>query len=597
VVDNVQLQTNMSSSRTLSEVLDNEAIMDTIEDEKDIQSYEQSEEAPMKGLCIECGDQPISLHCEQCADDYCEVCFQALHKRGNRKNHVTKSITKFVVPSSNQSTPQTPQTPIDQNQVIFVPVPLVGAAPSDIAERSKFIPVRLSASERKALRLLEAAIRVSEYTDKVDIISFKSKTQRIFTQVKDVCAILSGLVVASDYNVGQQLVKERNFKDNEKFFRQIFEIGRRHKIMNPEKMRSEYGKLLYMLMDTNLSEVQELMGFSCIKPIKMVYRYLEKRNVAHMLSDEYIVPATVEIIADNKTRDEVQREIKTKERAIEYLAKKYTNEMIEEEELKQCLYSIGDNNAFLRQSRDSCDEMLNYLQSLFSPDSIEEGYSLAIRSGVNGHRLTHSHASQYHYVYQSLSLWREVLHDMFKLWFFCESDLLDTGDCPYRLRDTGQGLNRVQSCPRIGKAMRNILYKVQQRVGENWVGSSVIHLGDHNVPNALMFIDKYSQVPRILNPIVTTLRLLPQIARDENIGKYIESTFGGVERLTKEILSDFFKGGFDGSGADNFFDAGSCIDGRLTSAWNWCSKIEKKRFFPVFLLTGFTGFDGDFAAG
>jgi hypothetical protein len=25
--------------------------------------------------------------------------------------------------------------------------------------------------------------------------------------------------------------------------------------------------------------------------------------------------------------------------------------------------------------------------------------------------------------------------------------------------------------------------------------------------------------------------------------------------------------------ADNFFDAGSCIDGRLTSAWNWCSKV------------------------
>ena len=23
------------------------------------------------------------------------------------------------------------------------------------------------------------------------------------------------------------------------------------------------------------------------------------------------------------------------------------------------------------------------------------------------------------------------------------------------------------------------------------------------------------------------------------------------------------------SGADNFYDAGSCIDGRLTSAWNW----------------------------
>lgn len=47
--------------------------------------------------------------------------------------------------------------------------------------------------------------------------------------------------------------------------------------------------------------------------------------------------------------------------------------------------------------------------------------------------------------------------------------------------------------------------------------------------------------------------------------------------------------------SDNNFDAGSCIDGRMTSAWNWCSQLEKKRFFPVFLLTGFVGFDGQWA--
>lgn len=34
------------------------------------------------------------------------------------------------------------------------------------------------------------------------------------------------------------------------------------------------------------------------------------------------------------------------------------------------------------------------------------------------------------------------------------------------------------------------------------------------------------------------------------------------------FTDDFFRFGFDGSGADNYFDAGSCIDGRLTSAWN-----------------------------
>jgi hypothetical protein len=59
-----------------------------------------------------------------------------------------------------------------------------------------------------------------------------------------------------------------------------------------------------------------------------------------------------------------------------------------------------------------------------------------------------------------------------------------------------------------------------------------------------------------------------------------------VDNLVLEILGDFFRHGFDGSGADNFFDAGSCIDGRLTSAWNWCSSLEKKRYFPIFLLAG-----------
>ena len=40
-------------------------------------------------------------------------------------------------------------------------------------------------------------------------------------------------------------------------------------------------------------------------------------------------------------------------------------------------------------------------------------------------------------------------------------------------------------------------------------------------------------------------------------------------------------------------DGGSCIDGRLTSAWNWCSKVQKKPFYYIFMYTGFQGFDGD----
>ena len=201
----------------------------------------------------------------------------------------------------------------------------------------------------------------------------------------------------------------------------------------------------------------------------------------------------------------------------------------------------------------------------------------------------------------------------------------------YELIDTGQGLQRVQkNCPRISRAMRELLHdqqllahrgsstedagKSQYRGG--WVGSSVIHIGDANVPNSLSFIDKYNQVSRILQPIVQTIeQLSPDKLCKDRITRqcvclsiacglllnavrrrYIDDTFGGAEKLKRTILSDFFRGGFDGSGADNFFDAGSCIDGRLTSAWNWCSSLESKPFFPVFLLAGFTGFDGSFSA-
>ena len=100
----------------------------------------------------------------------------------------------------------------------------------------------------------------------------------------------------------------------------------------------------------------------------------------------------------------------------------------------------------------------------------------------------------------------------------------------------------------------------------------------------------------ILNPILSTIDALKDLHKDPHLGRWMDSSFGGVQQLRNTILCDFFRYAFDGSGADNFFDAGSCIDGRLTSAWNWCSTLPEKPFYMAFKLAGFTTFDGNFQA-
>jgi len=216
-----------------------------------------------------------------------------------------------------------------------------------------------------------------------------------------------------------------------------------------------------------------------------------------------------------------------------------------------------------------------------------------IEEGQLGSRLSHSHKDQYEFVLQSLTLWKNITNDMFKLWCLAEDDLLDPEN-KYHLSNTGQGVQRLQPALRVLPAMEDLLSATKQIVN-NWVGSSKIHLGDHTVPNTLMFIDKYTQVPRIINPILNAMKNLPKVVeKDHGINEYVKRKYGSLEGACKHILTDFFKYAFDGSGADNFYDAGSCIDGRLTSAWNWCSKLEEKDYYHLFKLTGFLGFDGDF---
>ena len=71
------------------------------------------------------------------------------------------------------------------------------------------------------------------------------------------------------------------------------------------------------------------------------------------------------------------------------------------------------------------------------------------------------------------------------------------------------------------------------------------------------------------------------------MGQLVEAGNGGGGgdagmNAAGETVAELEAGGGAGGGSDDGFDGagddgGSCIDGRLTSCWNWCSKLENKK--------------------
>ncbi|KAJ2538573.1 hypothetical protein EV175_006454, partial [Coemansia sp. RSA 1933] len=272
-----------------------DAVQDTETGESD------SDDLAVSGFCVECRDQKAHVYCEQCQEDFCEVCGAMIHRTGRRKQHVLKRLEMDPVAAAAQKNGSGENEGSDDEMEIAAAAETAagngdvqememememetedgGAAESFnaqgekarpfgewIKERAKYIPLRLTLRERKYLRLLEAALNVSEYTDKIDVLMYSNKAKRIVGQIKELCAILSGLVLSTDYKAGQVLFEERQFHENSEFYEKIFEIGRRYKIMNPEKMRSGYGKLIYMLQDAQSTEIKGMLGFTAVAPIK-----------------------------------------------------------------------------------------------------------------------------------------------------------------------------------------------------------------------------------------------------------------------------------------------------------------------------------------
>lgn len=603
----------MSAKRSLNEILDSEYVEQSdsdIDEQNDEINNADEDEIIDPALCIECKDMKTEIICKDCDEHFCVVCFEMLHRGGKRKFHeytdlksddenkisigqqqenIQNRISCEISSSEpnedeeeKETTLQVPNTPNSVDDRIL----------SILKENAKFIPMRLTYEERHLLRLLEAALQVSEYTDRVDILSNRSKSKRIVDQLKEICSVLTGLVIASNLKIGKKLLEMRNFSDNAKWFQDVFEIGRRYKIMNPERMRDTYGKLCYMVMDSRLPQIEEHMEFHLFRPILTVETFLEIRgenSSMNLFNDKLVLYATSHISPVGKSRSQINRLIKQKESAIETLASKYSNKFYTKDDIRQVLYSIGDYNAFINMNRRPVMRMLERLEVFRQPE-IANKYSIGIQYGRDGARLTHDHHRQWHYVQQSLTIWSIIQREMIRLWYIADSDLFDGSS--YRLASTGHGLNRIKACPNTYKEMHKILSECRSKT-DVWIGSSVVHLGDDAVPNALFFLDKYTQVPNILIPFDQALLKINELVKsDSYLLEYINKEYGSVDDFKLTILQDVFAHMFDGSGADNFYMSGSCIDGRLTSAWNHCNEISKKKYYNVFLLTNFNGFNG-----
>jgi hypothetical protein len=157
----------------------------------------------------------------------------------------------------------------------------------------EFIPMRLTEEERRYLAVLENALDVSEYTDVVDVTfsyTKQSKHSRILQQLVDMLSISCGLMMSNNLSQGESILIGRSLDDNVPLFADLFEIGRRYKIMNPNKMRGTYGKMMYLLMDVRDAK-NNLSQHKFVKDILTVRLFCRQKGCEEILEDPLLAAA------------------------------------------------------------------------------------------------------------------------------------------------------------------------------------------------------------------------------------------------------------------------------------------------------------------
>ena len=277
----------------------------------------------------------------------------------------------------------------------------------------------------------------------MDIVSRRNKAGRIVDGILECCAISTGLGLCgagdssrSGLNAEMKEAAKVDPSENQELLSEIFEIGRRNKILNPASMRDTYGKLMYLLQDSQSSNVSRGLGFGLWKELKMVNPFLEEGGAEELLKDSRLIDAVKPVMETDKSgdklsREEIQRRVaKKRESANELVAEYGANTKLDEEDIRRVIDSIGDAYTVVTQNVRPCKRMLSLLKENFTPSGAEGKYSLQLkgssRGGMgygygmgrfsfgggggnsSGATLSHSHDTQYTFVWQTLCLWVKV---------------------------------------------------------------------------------------------------------------------------------------------------------------------------------------------
>ena len=365
----------------------------------------------------------------------------------------------------------------------------------DLDRLAVTIPIRMTTEERSLQKLLSSALDVSEYTDKVDTHS-RHRQAIIQRQLYELYQIMLGLNINSSKAKGKKMLvglfkggvgKEEAFSSPEcgQWLCKVFEIGRRYKRMNPDKMRTEYGKLITIMQDA--VDCRAEMRVDTNIPVITVRDVLVQNNLEHILADPVIEVAATPL--PKMSSDEREMKVKEKEEALREMCERHCGgDAAKKEVVELCIRSLDDGACVLRDNAHILTRMLDHLRHFFHPETGtytgKQFGDLSITPSRGGSKLSHSHQAHYWYVVESLTLWRCMMANLFHLWSTAEDDMLAPSashSASYHLRNTGQGMHRMKRAPKTYNAVHEQISNADAEIrkqGSHWVGTKIVHLGD-----------------------------------------------------------------------------------------------------------------------